>query len=605
MTIPNYLYKNNSIDIKKMRQNIKNNYTRSFDTKLYSGNYYDFMLFKGKTIKYNKSYIDSLAIADFSDLDIKDGTLYSNTNWTKAINDGINLYNIGFTGVDNGLISFRKDRISNEEFLELYLNSSLKIETGDNRLFLNPVTGNTLEYEYPMHLIEDKERYIACKGGFYQGFFKLHGSNYQVLPHELNEDWVFHFELRPRSEYEVTSNLVNYTHDNNKGIFFFMGTRAENKFWPFYKVNTKILNDLKENSYQIDGYLAEGDKYSMVDNYSRESIVHLENKWVMEEPQESNYFNIGNNSFSLDTESLNNTILKIEKDNLITCEDYFVDAYFDQRCPTIDNNKFVEEDYIDEGLSIDFSNFTDSEGRKITEKGFVEIETDNKFLMFDRTSSGFTTKNWVEGTKVTLTRRQDWPNSNYFMLMNRTKTGYTVNSIDNYNEENQYDYNLYKDIRDNVFALRITDEGAIGYRYGVLNCDSDNKYELIEEYSKNNIIKTDEWNSINIRCTKISNNKMKLLFYVNGFLVFVSKDLKAFKFKAIDDVQEKQEGVPYNISIGGGSLGLLETILPDYFAILGYVLPIERDFCGTFMGDIKSFKMYEGFIDYSSIANYL
>ena len=78
-----------------------------------------------------------------------------------------------------------------------------------------------------------------------------------------------------------------------------MGTRAENKFWPFYKVNTKILNELKENSYQIDGYLAEGDKYSMVDNYSRESIVYLENKWVMEEPQESNYFNIGNNSFSL------------------------------------------------------------------------------------------------------------------------------------------------------------------------------------------------------------------------------------------------------------------------------------------------------------------
>lgn len=605
MIIPNYLYKNNTVDIKKMRQNIKNNYTRGLDSKLYGANYYDFMLFKGKTIKYNKSYIDSLAIADFSDLDIKDGTLYSNTNWSKAINDGINLYNIGFTGVDNGLISFRKDRISNEEFLKLYLNSNLKIETGDNRLFLNPVTGNTLEYEYPMHLIEDKERYIACKGGFYQGFFKLHGSNYQVLPHELNKDWVFHFELRPRSEYEVTSNLVNYTHENNKGIFFFMGTRAENKFWPFYKVNTKILNELKENSYQIDGYLAEGDKYSMVDNYSRESIVYLENKWVMEEPQESNYFNIGNNSFSLDAESLNNTILKIEKDNLITCEDYFVDAYFDQRCPTIDNNKFVEEDYIDEGLSIDFSNFTDSEGRKITEKGFAEIETDNKFLMFDRTSSGFTTKNWVEGTKVTLTRRQDWPNSNYFMLMNRTKTGYTVNSIDNYNEENQYDYNLYKDIRDNVFALRITDEGAIGYRYGVLNCDSDNKYELIEEYSKNNIIKTDEWNSINIRCTKISNNKMKLMFYVNGFLVFVSKDLKAFKFKAIDDVQEKQEGVPYNISIGGGSLGLLEAILPDYFAILGYVLPIERDFCGTFMGDIKSFKMYEGFIDYSSIANYL
>lgn len=589
-----------------MKQNIKNNRDKSIKAKLYNGRYYDFSLYRGGIMIYNKAYIDSLAIADFSDLDIKDDKLYSKIGWPKAINEGVSLYNIGFTGVDNGLISFRKDRITNEEFLNLYLNSELNIESGDTSFFLSPVTGNTLEYEYPMYLTEnDNERYISCKGGFYQGFFKLHGSKYQVLPHKLDKDWVLHFELRPRSEYEVTSNLVNYTHENNKGIFFFMGTRAENKFWPFYKVNTKILNDLKENSYQIDGYLAEGDKYSMVDNYTKESIIHLENKWVMEEPQEKNYFNIGNNLFSLNTDSLNNTILKIEKDNLITCEDYFVDTYFDQKCPTIDNNKFVEEDYIDEGIIIDFNNFTDSEGRKITEKGFTEIETDNKFLMFDRTKNGFTTKNWVEGTKVTLTRRQDWPNSNYFMLMNRTKTGYTVNSIDKYNEENQYDYNLYKDIRDNVFALRITDEGAIGYRYGVFNCDNENKYELIEEYSKNNIIKTDVWNSINVRCAKISDNKMRLMFYVNGFLVFVSKDLKAFNFKAIDDVQEKQEGVPYNISIGGGSLGLLETILPDYFAILGYVLPIERDFCGTFMGDIKSFKMYEGFIDYSSITNYL
>ena len=604
MSFPNYLYKNKTVYI-KMHQNIKNNNVKSIDAKLYSAKYYDFMLYKGNTIN-SVNKLDEMSIIDVSDLDIIDGNLYSNINWSGATNNGVEMKDIGLTGIDNGLVSFRKDRITNAEFVKILTESKYNINANDKRFFLTPVTGNTQMYNYPMYIYnDDNEKYIACKGGFYQGFFKLHGSNYQVLPHELNEDWVFHFELRPRSEYKVTSNLVNYTHENNKGIFFFMGTRAENKFWPFYKVNTKILNELKENSYQIDGYLAEGDKYSMVDNYSRESIVYLENKWVMEEPQESNYFNIGNNSFSLDAESLNNTILKIEKDNLITCEDYFVDAYFDQRCPTIDNNKFVEEDYIDEGLSIDFSNFTDSEGRKITEKGFTEIETDNKFLMFDRTSSGFTTKNWVEGTKVTLTRRQDWPNSNYFMLMNRTKTGYTVNSIDNYNEEKQYDYNLYKDIRDNVFALRITDEGAIGYRYGVLNCDSDNKYELIEEYSKNNIIKTDEWNSINVRCTKISNNKMKLLFYVNGFLVFVSKDLKAFKFKAIDDVQEKQEGVPYNISIGGGSLGLLETILPDYFAILGYVLPIERDFCGTFMGDIKSFKMYEGFIDYSSIANYL
>ena len=77
MTIPNYLYKNNTINIKKMKQNIKNNYTKGFDTKLYSANYYDFMLFKGNSVKYNESYINSLVIADFYNLDIKENKLYS------------------------------------------------------------------------------------------------------------------------------------------------------------------------------------------------------------------------------------------------------------------------------------------------------------------------------------------------------------------------------------------------------------------------------------------------------------------------------------------------------------------------------------------------
>jgi hypothetical protein len=63
--------------------------------------------------------------------------------------------------------------------------------------------------------------------------------------------------------------------------------------------------------------------------------------------------------------------------------------------------------------------------------------------------------------------------------------------------------------------------------------------------------------------------------------------------------------VPFNISLGGGTLGLLESILPNYYAISDYILPIERDFCGTFMGDIKSFKMYGGFINYNTIQKFL
>ena len=107
-----------------MKQNIKNNYTRGIDAKLYSAKYYDFMLFKGETLKYGKSYIEKLKIADFSNLNIENGILYSDTVWENAINNGVKMLDVGVTGVDNGLISFRKDRITNEKFLELYLQAA-------------------------------------------------------------------------------------------------------------------------------------------------------------------------------------------------------------------------------------------------------------------------------------------------------------------------------------------------------------------------------------------------------------------------------------------------------------------------------------------------
>ena len=150
-----------------MKQNIKINHTRHLDAKLYNANYYDFMLFKGETNQQNVLDLENMCLADFSKLNIINGVLYSDVLWTGATNSGVELTDIGFTGMDNGFISFRKDRITNEKFLDLYLNSTLKIESGDTRLFLTPITGNTQEYVYPMSLIEGDENFVSFKGGFY------------------------------------------------------------------------------------------------------------------------------------------------------------------------------------------------------------------------------------------------------------------------------------------------------------------------------------------------------------------------------------------------------------------------------------------------------
>lgn len=599
-----------------MKQNIKNNHNKLISSRLYSANYFDFMLFKGETIKYNKSYLDNITIADFSSFDIDNGVLYSDTIWSKAINEGIELNNIGFTGMDNGFISFRKDRITNEKFLELFLNSKFEIGSDDKRFFMTPITGNTLDYDYPIYLIEDDDKYLSLKGGFYQGFFKLHGHKYQVLPDTIDNGITLHFEIRPRTDYEITERLINYNHPNNKGFFFYIGTRAENKFWPYYKTDKILIENYKRIDAQAEGYFSGCNDSGTTYNVNENNVVFLENKWVKEEEKKefdsSNcYFAIGDDYFYIDEKMLDKTSININKDKFIIscqscCNDYFIDNYYDNKCPEYDNNKFVEDKFIGNGVEItDDYKFTDSEGRGNDQYGFIEVETDNKFLLFDRTPSGFTVDTWVEGTKVTLTSRRSWPNSNYFLLMNRTKTGYTAHDIESFNEENSYDFNIFKDLRNNVFGLRIKDDGSIGYRYGILDCNSNNHYSLIEEYSKTNIVKFDEWNKINVRFNQTGKNKMVILFYVNGSLVFVSKELDNFNFRELNDVAEKQEAVPYNISLGGGSLGLLETILPNYYAISEYILPIERDFCGSFMGDIKSFKIYEGLVDYSSILNYL
>lgn len=96
--------------------------------------------------------------------------------------------------------------------------------------------------------------------------------------------------------------------------------------------------------------------------------------------------------------------------------------------------------------------------------------------------------------------------------------------------------------------------------------------------------------------------KMKVYIYVNGYLKMVSKELPELMLRPLNDGAERQEGVPYNISIGGGTQGLAERIYLDYYDITDYLLPLEKDFGGTFIGDIKGFSFYDCQLPYSTIS---
>jgi hypothetical protein len=79
--------------------------------------------------------------------------------------------------------------------------------------------------------------YNELYGGFYQGFYELFGYGYKILPERYTKGWTIEMTLKPRifNVYSTPENktTLNQLYPNNSGIFFYMGTRAENKYWHF------------------------------------------------------------------------------------------------------------------------------------------------------------------------------------------------------------------------------------------------------------------------------------------------------------------------------------------------------------------------------------
>lgn len=472
--------------------------------------------------------------------------------WDNAKNDGLILDNIGFTGIDNGLIKYRKDIISNEEYYKLLTNSTLTIDAEDKGLHFHSVYGNSKYYTFPYNINNDGvDNYLALNGGFFQTFFK--SGKYEVLPHKIETSWGVEFVLRPK-QYDESEKTLNSTHPNNDGIFFYIGTRAENKF-------------LRQYSYDFSEY-------------------------------EKRY-----------EEDVNNSCLEegfYGGEDVEECSFYFKDDYFlnnpsiniDESCSTYFDNEYLLED-----ISLKDVEVKDKNGIDANIEGYYEIETDNKFLIYDRTRDGFTTETWNDENKLILTGITKNNNENLFLLLNNTKTGYTTDNIDEYlNREQIEKLNLKKDIVNNAFALRIRKDGSIGYRYIESDCDSEKGFKVVEEYSYPNVVVNNEWNTIHAKLCN-ENDKLRVKIYVNGSLKFISKQLEMFNFRELDELPYKQEAVPFNISIGGGTQGLCESIWLNNFKPFKYILPIEKHFAGTFIGDIKSFKFYNNDLEYNQIKN--
>ena len=172
----------------------------------------------------NTIILDNLAIhIDLSNLNSWNTntglTSISLTKWNQAISSDLNLLDFGLTGYDNGLLD--------------NMLSGITLTANDNKFKLYRVgyntTAGTSYSGYTITTVDDSTlgRYFSLDGGFLQGYFKLEGYEYEVLSPRYNEG--------------ITIETLIELESASSGIFFLMGTRAEDKYNPYFSGETGIV----------------------------------------------------------------------------------------------------------------------------------------------------------------------------------------------------------------------------------------------------------------------------------------------------------------------------------------------------------------------------
>jgi len=252
-----------------MNQNLLNYFFNKIDAKLNYSSYYDFFLasdekdynseviFSNQIIGYNNNkilgaWIDFNNSGSSQNLNITCGeyntgnTALSLIAWCGATSipycsgDSISITDINFTGIDNGLLSSMTGNT-------IYLMDTLTGATIFNPLFydkklkLHQITGYSKNIAYNMSATTDSSgRYMNLNGGFYQGFYKLFGYDYEVLPNRPNLGWTLDFLLKFRNDDICTGTTLNDLFTGNTGFFYYVGTRSENKYWDIFSGETGI-----------------------------------------------------------------------------------------------------------------------------------------------------------------------------------------------------------------------------------------------------------------------------------------------------------------------------------------------------------------------------
>jgi hypothetical protein len=480
---------------------------------------------------------------------------------------------VGLTGIDNGLVT----KMTGETlYYSMGIRDDYKFDPlhYDRRFKMRPVTGYTQSpnqrfsgltaqtlYNIVTKTATTIGQYYELYGGYLQGFYKLFEYDYQVLPERMHKGWTVEMMLKPRlvEEYVPSSGqtYLNNVYTENSGTFFFMGARAENKFYHYaagtadtfsgYTRVTSGLTDCIGTCACTNTAFTNSNCYSL---YPASAFTINENCYTTTVVQEDH--NPENDSFS------NAISLRFDGDpsNPHLCVKFLL---LTGSCVTTGSCETT-------GLTF--------------ESGYTITEICSADGIYDVCTTGSTgIEKWLM-LDVVFERNITWDECD---LLNMGGLG---------------------DIRQMHYTATTYNRSVS--LIGPPATHSGNTYpSKVETIQLNR-----KW--LDQRDYRLG----KLKFFVNGKLFMTVENFEEIIPRELNEVKEKQIGVPFNISWGGGTFGLRESLTfsgcsgttgpyiqdPEVMcdntlsgtSLSGLTTNIllEQNFGGTFMGGISEFRMY-------------
>jgi hypothetical protein len=525
---------------------------RNIDFLLDGSEYYDFELAADNTPVYGDFVSDDdLAIY----IDVCSG-MTSLVRWTGSTSEEFEQPYITTTGLDNFFINMPNAYVNG------IINTGITTEFTINEYFqFFPVSGWTTELNYA---IDTSTQCLAkLNGGFYQGFFKLYGYPYELLPTRMRKGWTVDMIVKYPATHIGTGTTLNDIFPNNSGFIFYIGSRSEDKYWNGFTTGTPSETSVLFN---WTGLTITDERY--------QTYVYP---------------------------SLNAGLGGVD-----------INWYRPSESPT--------RDYLYYHTS---------------NQGYGLYPTTNDGNVYGGFKIGYAyggggVESMQTGSTAQMTYSPLFTYGDDFLTTGGTSyTGYYHYTNHQPYESRYYDDDTkplyvkypWKSITDNAFGIRIAPDGRIGYRVlrignicqtgttvtienGVTGTTTMN-YKIEEAYSPNQIWNAGNTGYTNITivferyieitgCNLLTNDYRNgtLTIYVNGRPVLKQDNFEEIIPHELDRQKELQSGVPFNISWGGGTQGLYESVTYGGIDQADRNLLLQTLFAGSWMGSLQSFKMY-------------